>query len=208
VRRRALLEDATEERTTSEDPDALVLGFPAYDTDTAIAAKLASASGSTNATDVYEKLFKTECNAICTKGRPNPNVLATGRRTLGAWRAMRLRCAALALRALLRADADALLRCRAAELCDNCWCRQNRPCTVSPPYGVCMRCMDEWSACAPTTSHYSTTSDPLGLEIRKQCAAKQPTEAADARQGAVVPPGSFLADATKAGGRRMLSRAH
>jgi hypothetical protein len=101
-----------------------------------------------------------------------------------------------------------MLRCRAAELCDNCWCRQNRPCTVSPPYGVCMRCMDEWSACAPTTSHYSTTSDPLGLEIRKQCAAKQPTEAADARQGAVVPPGSFLADATKAGGRRMLARAH
>lgn len=36
---------------------------------------------------------------------------------------------------------------RILELCDNCWCRQNRPCTVSPPYGVCM-CVP---ACASRT---------------------------------------------------------
>ena len=28
---------------------------------------------------------------------------------------------------------------RMLELCDNCWCRQLRPCTVSPPYGACPR---------------------------------------------------------------------
>ena len=65
---------------------------------------------------------------------------------------------------------------RMLELCDNCWCRQNRPCTVSPPYGVCIACMDAWSACAPVTSHY-TPNDPANLKIRAACEAKKPVEA-------------------------------
>ncbi len=33
---------------------------------------------------------------------------------------------------------------RMLELCDNCWCRQLRPCTISPPYAVCIACMETW----------------------------------------------------------------
>ena len=88
---------------------------------------------------------------------------------------------------------------RMLELCDNCWCRQNRPCTVSAPYGVCMACMDDWSACAPTTSHY-TPNDPANLKIRAACEAKKPVEAAAALAGDVAMPpdvnASLLADGT------------
>ena len=68
---------------------------------------------------------------------------------------------------------------------------------MSPPYGVCMSCMDAWSACAPLTSHYSTTSDPGNLGIRKACDAKKPVDVNAALAGnATIGPATFIANAT------------
>jgi hypothetical protein len=40
---------------------------------------------------------------------------------------------------------------------------------VLVPYGVCMACMTSWTACAPTTSHYTTTPGRAQLGIRAKC---------------------------------------
>ncbi len=86
--------------------------------------------------------------------------------------------------------------------------RQKRACTLSPPYGVCITCMDAWSACAPLTSHYSATNDPAGLRIREACEAKKPTQFAEA-QAADTPVDGFIVNTTveataTPAGRRML----
>ena len=83
---------------------------------------------------------------------------------------------------------------------------------MSPPYGVCIACMEDWGACAPATSHY-TPNDPANLKIRAACEAKKPVEAAEALAGAVAAPpdvnASLLADGTvvSSGITRKLLRA-
>ena len=86
----------------SDDADALVTGFTAYNIDAQISAKLAASAGG-NATALYEGSFRGVCTSLCRPHASNTS-LDAGRRML--------------------------------ELCDNCWCRQLRPCTVSAPYGA------------------------------------------------------------------------
>ena len=72
--------------------------------------------------------------------------------------------------------------------------------------------MDDWSACAPATSHY-TPNDPANLRIRAACEAKKPIEAAEALSGTAAEPpnvnASLLADGTVVAGApaRKLLRA-
>ena len=72
--------------------------------------------------------------------------------------------------------------------------------------------MDDWSACAPATSHYSAR-DPANLQIRATCETKKPIEAASALSGTAAEPpnvnASFLADGTVVAGTpsRKLLRA-
>jgi hypothetical protein len=54
-------------------------------------------------------------------------------------------------------------------VCDNCWCRKLRACTVNPGFAVCMSCMDAWSACAPAKSRFSPPPHVGKLRIRPQC---------------------------------------
>ena len=100
----------------SDDADALVTGFTAYNIDAQISAKLA-ASVDGNATALYEGSFSPVCHSLCRPHASNTS-LDAGRRML--------------------------------ELCDNCWCRQLRPCTVSPPYGACPRRTCCAAACSLT----------------------------------------------------------
>ena len=72
--------------------------------------------------------------------------------------------------------------------------------------------MDDWSSCAPATSHY-TANDPANLRIRAACEAKKPIEAAAALSGTAAEPpnvnASLLADGTVVAGApsRKLLRA-
>ena len=72
---------------------------------------------------------------------------------------------------------------RILELCDNCWCRGKRACTVAPPYGVCLRCMDSWGSCDVAQSHY-LYSDPAHLGIRAACDKKKPVRGCALARGA------------------------
>jgi len=85
---------------------------------------------------------------------------------------------------------------RTLELCDNCWCRQLRPCTVSVPYGVCISCMDVWAAAAPLTTHYSPFVDPCNMGIRAKCAEKAPLPIDAALAGVPAGPQQFIANLT------------
>ena len=66
--------------------------------------------------------------------------------------------------------------------------------------------MDAWSSCAPLTSHYSTTSDPGNLGIRKACDAKKPVDVNDALLGnATIGPATFSAWRRGRGGGWLLA---
>jgi hypothetical protein len=161
-----------------------VLGAAATAVDALVVSKLAAAAaaGVTDAAVIYATHFSGDCNALCAPHK-NATTLVAGRRLLEARAAAALARACGSLASLrTRACKPSDARCDAGtapptQTCDNCFCRQKRSCDVLVPYGVCMACMTSWTACAPTTSHYTTTPGRSQLGIRAKCVEPPPPAA-------------------------------
>ena len=123
------------ERGDDAGADALVTGVTAFDADSLISDKLARSVNETNIT-------------LCATGLHRRCVHLLRRCRLTPWLTAACPCRSVYLAHFTRmcsascdsdnttANQPLVAGRRMLELCDDCWCRQNRPCTVSPPYEV------------------------------------------------------------------------